>query len=139
MKFLKLNDHSFLIKIEFKESLIQSLKDFAQKNNINFAVFYGIGSLNWANIAFYDLKNKKYLSKRFNESLEIISMLGNVSTMNESKVIHAHVCLGRRDYSTIGGHLEEGEVISCEIIMKTYDIALKREKDKITGLNLFKL
>ncbi|MEM3522728.1 MAG: DNA-binding protein, partial [Candidatus Bathyarchaeia archaeon] len=124
--------------IEFKE-VIQSLKSFAQENNIDFAIFYGIGALKWADIAFYDLENKKYLNKRFDENLEIVSMLGNVSTMNNSKIIHAHVCLGRKDYSTIAGHFNEGEAISCEIVMKMYKIVLKREKDEITGLNLFKV
>jgi predicted DNA-binding protein with PD1-like motif len=138
MKFLKLNKNTFLIKIEFKEKIIQSLKDFAQKNNIVSAVFYGIGALRWADIAFYDLENKRYLNKKFEENLEIISMLGNISTMNNSKVIHTHVCLGRNDYSTIAGHFNEGEAISCEIVMKKYKTVLEREKDEITGLNLLK-
>ncbi|MEM2896506.1 MAG: DUF296 domain-containing protein [Candidatus Bathyarchaeia archaeon] len=95
--------------------------------------------MKWADIAYYDLENKRYLSKKFDENLEIISMLGNVSTMDNSKVIHAHVCLGRIDYSTIAGHFNEGEVISCEVVMKKYSAILKREKDEVTGLNLFKL
>lgn len=139
MKFLKIDEDAFLIKIEFREKLAQSLKDFSQRNSIDFAVFYGIGALKWADIAYYDLENKRYLSKKFDENLEIISMLGNVSTMDNSKVIHAHVCLGRIDYSTIAGHFNEGEVISCEVVMKKYSAILKREKDEVTGLNLFKL
>ncbi|MEM2896505.1 MAG: hypothetical protein QXG01_02850 [Candidatus Bathyarchaeia archaeon] len=38
MKFLKIDEDAFLIKIEFREKLAQSLKDFSQRNSIDFAV-----------------------------------------------------------------------------------------------------
>src|SRR5256885_12898154 len=84
------------------------MREFANAQRLHASFFEGIGSLYKAVLGHYDFKDTKtYKYETFDEDLEILTLSGNVSTMNRQALPHAHVTLGRRDFSVIGGHLEE--------------------------------
>jgi predicted DNA-binding protein with PD1-like motif len=41
---------------------------------------------------------------------EVLSLVGEITTENGEPLVHGHVVLGRRDGSTLGGHLLRGVV-----------------------------
>jgi len=99
--------------------------------------FYGLGALNNAELAFYDLDKKEYLKKKFDDGpYEVLNLTGNVAQLDDDLVIHCHAVLGNRDYSTFGGHLINATVGGAlEIFFEPLG-ALHRKFDKETGLNL---
>lgn len=54
--------------------------------------------------------------------------------------VHAHVTLGKRDGSAVGGHLFEGHVgTTLELFVLRFDAELRRVQDEATGAALLDL
>ncbi len=129
-----------MIRLEKGDDILASIKQFAEANKIGAALFEGIGSLNTAKLGHYDFVTKNYKYEVFSEDLEILSLSGNVSTLNKAVLPHAHVTLGKRDFSVIGGHLDEGSLANMvEIGLATLPGKLVKAKDDEVGLNLLQL
>lgn len=131
----------FVIRLEQGDDILATLKQFAEAKRIRAAFFEGIGSLYKAKLGHYDFQDTKtYKYETFDEDLEILALSGNVSTMNQKAIPHAHVTLGRRDFSVIGGHLEEGSLANMvEINLAKLPGKLEKAKDSNIGLNLMQL
>ena len=118
------------------DDFISVFEKFLKKNRVNSGFFYGIGGFDRAELAFYDLAKKKFLKKKFLGPFEVLSLIGNVSQREEGVVIHAHAALGRKDFSTIGGHLINATVKATLEIKIEEGGMLERKFDETTGLNL---
>jgi uncharacterized protein len=118
-----------------------TLKRFAEAKRVRAGFFEGIGSLYKARLGHYDFKETRmYKYETFEEDLEILSLSGNVSTMNQKALPHAHATLGRRDFSVIGGHLEEGSLANMvELSLAKLPGKLEKARDSSIGLNLLQL
>src|SRR5512135_1181138 len=83
-----------------------SILALANAEGLRAARFQAIGGAEYATIAYWSWETKKYHEMTFGEQLEIVSLLGDVSIGHDGQPrIHAHVTLGRRDGSVVGGHL----------------------------------
>lgn len=131
----------FVIRLEQGDDILKSLKQFADAKKVHAAFFEGIGSLYRAKLGHYDFQETKtYKYETFDEDLEILTLSGNISTMNEKALPHAHATLGRRDFSVIGGHLEEGSLANMvEVNLSQLPGKLEKAKDTNVGLNLMQL
>jgi predicted DNA-binding protein with PD1-like motif len=131
----------FVLRLEQDDDILRTLREFANAQRLRACFFEGIGSLYKAVLGHYDFKDTKtYKYETFDEDLEILTLSGNVSTMNEKALPHAHVTLGRRDFSVIGGHLEEGSLANMvEVQMDRLPGKLLKAKDEEVGLNLLQL
>ena len=132
---------SFVLRLEQGEDILKTLKQFADSQKIRAAFFEGIGSLYRAKLGHYDFKDTRtYKYETFDEDLEILTLSGNVSTMNQQALPHAHATLGRRDFSVIGGHLEEGSLANMvEVNLARLPGKLEKARDSNVGLNLLQL
>lgn len=129
-----------MLRLEMREDILLSLKKFAESKKLQAAMFEGIGSLNQARLGHYDFTTKNYKYEVFHEDLEILTLTGNVSLLDKSPLPHAHVTLGRRDFSVIGGHLDEGSSANMvEIGVSALPGRLVKSKDEGVGLNLLQL
>jgi predicted DNA-binding protein with PD1-like motif len=89
---------------------------------------------------FYDLERKEYDRIPIEEHTEVLSLLGNLSVTDEGPRLHAHVTLGRRDGSALGGHLFEGNAgATLEIFVREEPGELRRSDDPEVGLPLLDL
>ncbi len=140
MLFTKLGS-DYVLRLEQGDDIIKSLRQFAERWRIRAGFFEGIGSLNKVKLGHYDFNDTKtYKYETFQEDLEILTLSGNVSTMNNQALPHAHVTLGRRDFSVIGGHLEEGSIANMvEIGLGKRPGKLVKARDDGVGLNLLQL
>ena len=139
MKFKKI-DNTYIIRLDKGEKVIEKLKDFCSKNGIRAGYFFGIGSLDEAELAHYIVKTKKYTYQLYKQPLEIISLNGNITTMSNEAYIHCHACLSDVNMEAIAGHLKEGIVgATAEIILIKLDGEIHREYDNETGLNLMRI
>ncbi len=140
MLFSRLGPGRFIIRLEKGDDTLASIKRFAEANRIGAALFEGIGSLNTAKLGHYDFATKEYKYEVFREDLEILSLSGNISVMNRKPLPHAHVTLGKRDFSVIGGHLDDGSSANMvEIGLVTLPGKLAKSRDDEVGLNLLQL
>ena len=140
MLFSQLGPTTFVIRLEKGDDILPSLRRFAAKKRIGAGVFEGIGSLNTAKLGHYDFHTKNYKFEVFSEDLEILSLSGNVAMMDNAPLPHAHVTLGKRDFSVIGGHLDEGSLANMvEIGLSSLPGKLVKSRDEEIGLNLLQL
>jgi len=136
MKFKKI-DNTYIIRINRGEKIIESIKDFCVKNNIECGYFFGLGALDEVELAHYIVDNKKYTSKIFKQPLEITNLTGNIATMDNEIYLHCHITLGDEKMKAISGHLKEGTIsATCEIILVKLDLEVNRKHDDVIGLNL---
>ena len=140
MIFALLGSGNYVVRLEMGEDILASLKRFAEAKEIRAATFEGIGSLNKVKLGHYDFKTREYKWETFQEDLEILTLSGNISTMNRSALPHAHATLGRRDFSVIGGHLDEGSLANMvEIGIRKLPGKIVKVRDEKVGLNLMQL
>jgi len=129
-----------VIRLEKGDDILPSVRRFAKENRIGAAMFEGIGSLNTAKLGHYDFHTKNYKFEVFSEDLEILSLSGNISTMDKAPLPHAHVTLGKRDFTVIGGHLDDGSFANMvEIGLSSLPGKLAKSRDGDVGLNLLQL
>ncbi|MFX1378824.1 MAG: PPC domain-containing DNA-binding protein [Promethearchaeota archaeon] len=128
-------------KIEPNEDLIDSIVDLVKIYNVKSGLVNCIGALKKFTIGFYEINSKSYKMETFDENVELISCMGNISYKNKEPIIHLHVSLGRKDYSVIGGHLSQPSIISVtgEIKILEIDQELNRAEDRQFKLSLLDL
>jgi len=140
MMFSQLGSRDFVLRLEAGDDILECLQGFAERKRLRAAAFEGIGSLNKAKLGHYDFKTKEYTYEVFDDDLEILSLEGNISTLDQEPLPHAHVTLGRRDFSVIGGHLDQGSLANMvEIVVQKLPGRLVKAKDEKIGLNLLQL
>lgn len=136
MKFKKINGN-YLIRIFKGEKIAESIINFCKENNINSGAFYGIGAASSIELMIYKEDKKEYISKIFNEDLEILSIIGNVAFLDSKHFVHAHLSLSDSKMQAIGGHLKEGVISgTLELVFTDFKTELHRKHDSETGLNL---
>jgi len=137
MKVVSQQNKTYLLRFEKGEELVQTLLMFCEKNVIHSGWIQGLGAADETEISYYDLTEQKYVSKKFQEEFEIVSLTGNIAQLKGKTMLHAHVVLGKKDYTTIGGHLNALRISGTgEILLTQIDKNLTRSFDSETGLNL---
>jgi len=133
----KIQKESYLLRIEPNEELFKSLLDFAYKKKIKSAFFYGLGACKSCVIGRYNAKNKNYDWRKFNQEMEILSLVGNLTWKNRELYLHIHCTLADKNLKSIGGHLKELIVFpTCEILLTSFTKKVNRFYDNFTNLYL---
>jgi len=134
-------DDRLLIRLFKDEEILESVHELARQRDIPHASVQGIGAVTDVELGFYHLQQKEYERKAFGEEpFELISLLGNLGWADEQPFLHAHVALGRGDYSMVGGHLFRGVVLAtCELVLSPGAARLERRFDPEIGLKLWAL
>jgi len=145
MKVILKNKNQYVLRFELGENYPASFIQFLKKEKISGGFFFGLGGMGDPEIAYYDLKKKKYLSKKFGGVFEVLSLIGNVAIRGTTRkknsaesgiIIHNHVVLGNRNYKIIGGHLIKAKIGATLEIILWETGGLKRNFDTLTGLNI---
>lgn len=121
---------------ETGDEVMAGLKDFARRENIRAARFTAIGAFQSATLAYFDWEKKDYLEIPVNDQVEVLVLAGDIAWKDNEPVAHVHVVLGRRDGSTLGGHLCRAIVRPTLEVMLTQAGALERRVDSQSGLAL---
>jgi len=137
MQYQKIDNQTFVVRIERGEEIIASLQKFCQKESIVGGFFYGIGAVDKVELAHYDVATKKYSSKKFTQALELTNLTGNVGQFENNLIIHAHASLADKKMTCLGGHLVKATVSGTAEIYFIQAPSLKKNLDEETGLKLF--
>jgi len=118
------------------DEVVSGLKRWAEREQVRAARFTAIGAFQSATLAYFDWEKKEYLTIPVTEQVEVLVLTGDIAWKDGEPVAHVHVVLGRRDGSTVGGHLCDAIVRPTLEVMVTQAGALERKFDPQSGLAL---
>lgn len=122
------------------DAVMEELESFAAIHDLSASHFTGLGAFADATLAFYDLEAQEYRPIPVGEQAEVASFTGNIAHYDGEPRLHVHAVLGRRDGSTIGGHLMEATVRpTLEVTLTEKPGVLQRQYDESSGLPLLDL
>lgn len=119
-----------MLRLETGEQITEKILDFCSQNKILSGWIWGIGGLKNTTLAYFDVSQKKYQSKKLAEVLELVSLTGNIAEVDGKPFAHLHAVLSGKDMQAVGGHLVSAEVAAtCEVLIRAFEQPLKRAAD----------
>jgi predicted DNA-binding protein with PD1-like motif len=117
------------------------LSAWVEERGVGAARLTAIGAFERAVVGYFAWERRDYERIPVDEQVEVLSLVGDVALDPDGKpVVHAHVVLGRRDGSTVGGHLLEGHVRpTLEVVLDEVPAHLRKRHDPESGLALIDL
>ncbi len=131
---------TFALVFDKGDDPIALLTTFAREQQLTGSSFTGIGALRRATLGYFDPDRMDYDTVDVDEQCEILSLLGDVAIGQDgTPSVHAHVTLGKRDFTAIGGHLVAGHIWpTLELILQESPEHLRKRPDPETGLALIR-
>jgi predicted DNA-binding protein with PD1-like motif len=130
---------TYALIFESGDEAMSGLLDFAKSMGLRGSRITAIGAFQDATLAYFNWETKEYESIPVGEQTEVLSLLGDIALDGEEPAVHAHAVLGRRDGSTVGGHLKEGKVRpTLEVIIDEQPEHLHKAPDRESGLALIR-
>ena len=127
--------NTFMIHVQEDEPIMSNLTQFCKDHEIINGQVSGIGAIKEIKLGAYDLENKEYIIKHFNEIWELTSFQGNIQLKDGEPFIHAHINISDHAMDVKGGHLFEATVAAVgEFVLKKINTSGLREMDPNIGL-----
>lgn len=125
----------FAVVFDQEDEALSGLEKFAAAHDVTAASFTGIGAFRSASLSLFDPDSRSHVPIPVTEHTEVLALTGNIALRDGTPSVHAHVVLGRRDGSTVGGHLREAVVRpTLEVLVTAYPAVLTRRLDEERGL-----
>lgn len=122
------------------EEVTDQLRSWAAGEGIDAAMISAVGGFRTATLGYYDVEAKRYVDIPVDEQVEVLTLTGDITRSDEGWTVHAHCVCGRRDGTTIGGHVQHAVVRpTLEVIVTVASASLRRHHDDETGLALIDL
>ncbi|HEY2763216.1 MAG TPA: PPC domain-containing DNA-binding protein [Pseudonocardiaceae bacterium] len=119
------------------EDPVATVTAAVREHGIQAAAVTAVGGLSAGELGYFDRVSRQYLPIPVTEQVEVLSLIGDVAGHDGKPKLHLHAVLGRRDGSTLGGHLLRGEVWpTLEVMVTEVAPELARRYDPQTGLSL---
>ncbi|MBI2875239.1 MAG: DUF296 domain-containing protein [Firmicutes bacterium] len=131
-----------LARLAHGSDLLESIEEAAHREGISVGVVQAIGAVKGAVLAAYHQDEHRYETITLSGPLELAHCTGSLSTGTDGRTMaHLHVVFSDEKGRTFGGHLLKGAwVFAGEAsILELEGPALQREKDEVTGLNLWRM
>ena len=131
---------TWVLVFDAGDAVMSSLERFARDEGLDASRISAIGAFECATLGYFDRRRRDYDRIAVDEQVEVLSLLGDIATNGDEPVVHLHAVLGRRDGSTIGGHLIEARVWpTLEVMLEEAPAHLRRRHDAASGLALIDL
>jgi hypothetical protein len=132
-------ERTFALVFEHGDEVVSLLERFAAEQGLEASRITAIGAFEHATLGYFDWERKDYERIPVQEQVEVLSLVGDVALDAGRPKLHAHVVLGRRDGSTVGGHLLEAHVRpTLEVLVIDSPSYLRRVRDPESGLALIR-
>lgn len=130
---------SYVVRLDKNEMVVEKLREVCEKEGIKLGSLSGFGSIDKASLGIFHTKEKIYEKIDNIEPMQIVSLIGNITTKDGKPYFHCHMSLCDKDNVMYGGHLNDCRVSStAEFIIHSVDGVVEREFDRSLGLNVFK-
>lgn len=127
-------------RLDRGERLLASIADICDKEGVSSAELSAIGAVNYAEVGLYKVARQAFQANILTGEYELVSLNGNVSTMDGRVYLHVHAAFANEHGEMRGGHLKEAVVsATCEVIITRIDLETSRRYDPETGLNILNL
>lgn len=134
---------TWVLVFEAGDEVMAGLERFAREEGLDASRISAIGAFERATLGYFDRARKDYERIAVDEQVEVLSLLGDITReggTGDKPVVHLHTVLGRRDGSTVGGHLLDAVVWpTLEVMLEEAPAHLKRRHDPGSGLALIAL
>ncbi|WP_119154274.1 PPC domain-containing DNA-binding protein [Caldimonas tepidiphila] len=132
-------ERTFALVFERGDEVVSTLERFAVEQGLSASRITAIGAFERATLGYFDWERKDYERIPVEEQVEVLSLVGDFALDGERPRLHAHVVLGRRDGSTVGGHLLSAQVRpTLEVLVVDSPAHLCRRHDPDSGLALIR-
>jgi predicted DNA-binding protein with PD1-like motif len=133
-------ERTFALVLDRGDDVMSELRRFAREHGLTASRLTAIGAFERATLGYFDWERKDYERIPVDEQVEVVSLVGDVALDAGQPKLHIHAVLGRRDGSTLGGHLLEARVRpTLEVVLIDSPSHLRREHDPVSGLALIKI
>lgn len=133
-------ERTLALVLDRGDEVMATLQRFAAEHNLTAARLTAIGAFESATLGYFDWERKAYERIPVDEQVEVLSLVGDIALDGRQAKVHAHVVLGRRDGSTLGGHLLEARVRpTLEVMVVDSPSYLRRVCDPVSGIALIRL
>ncbi|MET3493352.1 PPC domain-containing DNA-binding protein [Variovorax boronicumulans] len=130
-------ERTIALVFEKGDEVVPILEQFAKEHALSASRFSAIGALQTAVLGYFDWERKDYDRIAVDEQVEVLSLNGDIALDGDQPTVHAHVVLGRRDGSTVGGHLLQATVRpTLEVLLIESPGYLRKTCNRETGLAL---
>jgi uncharacterized protein len=131
---------TFVVVLDTGEEILSSLTNFAKAQSLRGSSFHAIGALSRVELGWFNWESKKYQTAvRFDEQVELLSLIGDIAIKDSEPQIHAHLVVGRADGTAHGGHLLNATVRpTCELILTESPRHLQKQIDPESGIALIR-
>src|ERR1700748_1722071 len=107
MKYKLLNEtgrghKTYLVVLSRGDDILSALTEFAEKNNITYASFTGLGAVSSIRLGFYDREKQMYHIIPVKGQAESVSFIGNITLFNGKPVVHVHMAVSQSDGTVHG-------------------------------------
>ncbi len=131
---------TFVVVMAKGDEAFGQLVAFASENAVTAAGLTAVGAAREVTLGYFDPEISDYRSTEFSEQLEVLSLVGDIAVKDGEPAVHAHITLGRKNSSTIGGHLQRLTVWpTLEVVITETPVHLAKTVDPETGLALIDL
>jgi uncharacterized protein len=131
---------TFVVVMDKGDEAFEQLVAFAGEHRVSAAGLTAVGAARAVTLDYFDPEINDYRSTEFTEQLEVLSLVGDIALKDGEPAVHAHLTLGRKDSSTIGGHLQSLTVWpTLEVVVTETPGHLAKKVDPETGLALIDL
>lgn len=127
----------FVVRLEYGGDWRGQIEELAAEEQLDAAWFVGLGSLEDAELWYYDQDEFEYHPVAFDEPLEVAGCVGNVAWLDGERFAHTHAVLSRRSGQALAGHLDSGTVFAGELYVRELETRLERDRDEVTDLDLW--
>lgn len=119
---------------------VRLIEEFAAEHGLTASRISAIGAFERATVGYFDWQKKDYERIAVDEQVEVLSLLGDIALADGKPKVHLHTVLGRRDGTTVGGHLLQGRVRpTLEVMLVESPSYLRKEHDPESGLALIRI
>lgn len=141
MEYRDMGEGWWALKALPGEELVAALNAFLNDARICAGTLSGIGAAREIEIGHFDPQTRNYHKEIWPGPLEIISLTGNVSRLEDGKsLLHAHAAFSLKDMSVRAGHLFRAVVEpTCELYLRALPGAVDRCAVPEIGLKLWRL
>lgn len=137
MKIVLNEDKICVLKFEKGEEVMAALKKFCEEERIDAGFFVGIGTCSYLKLARYDFATQNYVTKEFNEELEIANVTGDTSLADGEVVVHMHGTFGNKNFDSLSGHVLAAIIsATCELSLTKFEGKMERKLDPEIGIKL---
>lgn len=133
-------ERTYAVVFDAGDEVTGGLLRFAHEHDLSAARLTALGAFREATLAFFNPETKEYEEIPVTEQTEVLNLTGNIARHDGAPKLHLHAVLGRRDGSTVGGHLMDAVVRpTLEVMLTETPATLTRQIDETSGLPLIDL